>query len=230
MRDASGAVGARVESLVEIETPPFGAATPVCHFLAHVGTQQIELPVLRVDAALAVPLLLTLDVEIEFIEQAGAELADAMRAANVEAVVTAATLGIPVGAAVARALKLPRQYVLQKSQKYHLADALSEPVGLEACAHPQFLRLDRRWASALAGKRVAFVDDVLSSGSSCAAALRLLRRAGANVVAVGAFLAQGEGWRLPLGPADTALVTVLGRVPFFRADETGANWKADWAP
>ena len=63
--------------------------------------------------------------------------------------------------------------------------------------------------------------------SSCAAALRLLRAAGANIVGVGAILVEGQGWKTKLGEADSALVSSLGTIPLFRPAADG-SWAEDW--
>jgi adenine phosphoribosyltransferase len=73
---------------------------------------------------------------------------------------------------------------------------------------------------------VAFIDDVVATGGSLAAALRLLRLAGAEVVGVATCLAEGSGWRHTLG-ADADLVRSLGRIPVFHPDGSG-GLKEDW--
>jgi adenine phosphoribosyltransferase len=62
------------------------------------------------------------------------------------------------------------------------------------------------------------VDDVVSTGSSLAAMLRLVRRAGAEVVGVGVILTEGHDWKAVLG-ADAGLVRGLGHIPVFRIDD-----------
>jgi adenine/guanine phosphoribosyltransferase-like PRPP-binding protein len=62
---------------------------------------------------------------------------------------------------------------------------------------------------------VALIDDVVSTGGSCAAALRLLRAVGAEPVAVGAIVSEGDAWKGTLGD-DSSLVRVLGELPLFR--------------
>ena len=74
---------------------------------------------------------------------------------------------------------------------------------------------------AVAGKRVAIIDDVISTGGSITAALRLVRRIGGNPVALGCMLTEGDAWRAALG-ADAGLVRSLGRIPVFARGPEGA--------
>eukprot|EP00633_Aureoumbra_lagunensis_P014160 CAMPEP_0197353480 /NCGR_PEP_ID=MMETSP0893-20130614/39692_1 /TAXON_ID=44058 ORGANISM="Aureoumbra lagunensis, Strain CCMP1510" /NCGR_SAMPLE_ID=MMETSP0893 /ASSEMBLY_ACC=CAM_ASM_000539 /LENGTH=178 /DNA_ID=CAMNT_0042868813 /DNA_START=29 /DNA_END=565 /DNA_ORIENTATION=- len=177
---------------------------------------------------MAIALLMTIDEDIATMDFAGRELAEKIASKNIDCVASAATLGILLGATVAKELQLPRQYVLQKTMKTHLSDALIEPLNSITTKNDQALRLDRRWLSELNGKRVAFVDDVISSGSSCAAALRLLRAAGAEVVAIAAILVEADGWRTKLGQEDANLVSFLAKIPIFRRDNEDAPWQEVW--
>lgn len=189
-----------------------------------VGTQELRLPLMQVAPGVAICLLMTIDEEIEAMRQLSADLASILPQ-DVDAVASAATLGIQVGACVAQSLGLPRQYVLQKTDKKHLSDALVCPLSSITTANSQMLRLDRRWIAHLRGKRVVFVDDVLSTGGSCSAALSLLRAAGAHVVGVGAILVEGNSWRSKLGD-DQYLVKYLAKVPIFK--HNSVSWIAVW--
>jgi adenine phosphoribosyltransferase len=183
-------------------------------YLATIGSQQVELPIVPVSPELSIALFMTIDHGVRMIDVAGAELAEAFRAAEPEIVVAPATLGIPVAIAVSRALGLDDHLILQKSTKVHLGDALTEEVQAITSTHPSVLRLDRARVPAVAGRRVLLVDDVISTGSSAAAALRLLERAGADVVGIGALLAEGDGWPEALLPHEDRLRS-LGRIPLF---------------
>ena len=182
--------------------------------LATIGSQTVELPIVPVSPELSIALFMTIDHGVALIDTAGAELADLFRAAAPEIVAAPATLGIPVAIAVTRALGLDDYVVLQKSRKVHLGDALAEQVHAITSTAGSTLLLDRARVPAVAGRRVLLVDDVISSGSSSMAALRLLERAGAEVVGIGALLAEGEGWPAPLLPYADRL-KVLGRIPLF---------------
>ena len=186
--------------------------TPRTH-IATIGGQRVELPVVPVSPDLSIALFMTIDHGVALLDRAGEELAERFRAVRPEIVVAPATLGIPVAITVSRALGLDDYLILQKSQKVHLGDALTEDVRAITSA-PSVLRLDRARVPAVAGRRVLLVDDVISTGSSSVAALRLLERAGAEVVGVGALLAEGDGWPEALEPYADRL-QALGRIPLF---------------
>lgn len=183
-------------------------------FTAQVGSQQAVLPVVPVSDALSIALMMVIDHGVSFVDMAGAELAAHFAPARPDIVVAPATLGIPVAIAVSRALGLDDYLILQKTRKVHLADALEEPVHAITSTSGSALLLDRARAHAVEGRRVLFVDDVISTGSSSGAALALLERAGAEIVGVGALLAEGDGWPAALVPYEDRLFT-LGRIPLF---------------
>ena len=84
----------------------------------------------------------------------------------------------------------------------------------------------------MAGKRVALVDDVISTGASVNAALRLLRRVGAEPVAIGTMLTEGATWRSALGAAADQ-VRALGAIPVFRPGPDGTlaeDWQGGGEP
>jgi adenine phosphoribosyltransferase len=191
-----------------------------------IGSQLIELPIVSIAPERAISLLMTIDVGVRFIETAGRDLAALVEDARPDVVASAATLGIPVAIEVTRALGLDDYLILQKTAKLHLADALSEPLSSITTAGAQQLLLDRARIPAVAGKRVALVDDVIATGGSIRASLALLRAAGAEVVVVGSLLQEGAGWRDALG-SDADLVRSLGRIPLFDADGAG-GWREAW--
>ncbi len=82
---------------------------------------------------------------------------------------------------------------------------------------PQRLLFDRARVPVVAGRRVAVVDDVISTGASVCAALNILRRVGAEPVVIGAMLTEASTWRVALGE-DAALVHALGGIPVFRRE------------
>ena len=196
-------------------------------YRVEIGSQSVQLPLVAISDSAAISLLMTIDQGVRFMERAGADLAGLVRPDKPEVVAGAATLGIPVAIEVSRALGLDDYLILQKTPKIHLADALAEELESITTAGGQRLLLDRARIDAVAGRRVVLVDDVIATGGSMQASLRLLRAAGATVVAVGVLLTEGSAWRRLLGD-DAELVRTLGRIPGFR--RVGDKWEEVWDP
>ncbi|OQP87083.1 adenine phosphoribosyltransferase [Rhizobium rhizosphaerae] len=181
---------------------------------AKIAGASVALPIVQLDARKAIALLMVIDMGIRFGDRVGEALAAHFAALRPEIVVGSATLGIPVAIEVSRRLGIDHYVILQKSPKFHLADALVEEVRSVTSTAPQRLLLDRRSVPLLQGRRVLVVDDVVATGSSMAAALRLVRRAGGCVIGAGTILTEGHAWRSALGE-DAALLHGLGHIPQF---------------
>jgi adenine phosphoribosyltransferase len=183
-------------------------------YTVDIAGQPTELPIVAINDRLAISLLMVIDMGISFGERIGKALAARLAETKPDIVVGAATLGIPVAIEVSRHLGLDQYVIVQKSPKIHLGDALVEHVQSVTSSGSQRLLLDRRAIPLLRGRRVVVVDDVVATGSSLAATLKLVRQAGAEVVGVGVILTEAHDWREALG-ADAALVTGLGHIPQF---------------
>ena len=195
-------------------------------FSVEIGTQRVELPIVSLNDHLALALLITVDMGVGFMSRAGAELADIIRPYDVEMVATVATMGIPLVVEVTRHLGLDQYVILHKTPKIHLADAVSEPVRSITTDAEQRLLFDRARIKDVQGKRVAIVDDVISTGASTGAALRLLRGVGADVVVIGTLVTEASLWRDALAE-DAHKVRALGSIPVFRPDGSGGLVE-DW--
>jgi adenine/guanine phosphoribosyltransferase-like PRPP-binding protein len=191
-----------------------------------VGSQKVELPLVPLNDDLTIALLICVDMGVSFAETAGRELAELMRPAEPEIVVSVATMGIPLAIEASRALGIDDYVILHKTPKIHLGESWSEPVYSITTDKPQRLRMDPARVPAVRGKRVAIVDDVISTGASLSAALRLVRRMDAEPVVVGTLMTEGGGWRRALGE-DAAMVRSLGAMPLFHPDGAGGLVE-DW--
>jgi adenine phosphoribosyltransferase len=192
-----------------------------------IGSQHVELPVVPLSSELALALLITVDMGVEFMRRAGEELAQLLAPYEIDIVATVATMGIPVAIEVTRALGLDQYVILHKTPKIHLADAVSEKVRSITTDADQRLLFDRARIADVAGKRVAIVDDVISTGASTGAALRLLHSIDANVVAIGTLVTEASLWKEALGD-DAQRVHALASIPVFRPDGEG-GFREDWA-
>lgn len=183
-------------------------------YRTEVAGEMIDLPLIEAEGGRAIALLMVIDRGMRFVERAGRALAERFAPLKPDLIVGSATLGIPVAMEVTRALNIDQYVILQKSPKFHLADALVEEVRSVTSTGVQRLLLDREAIFRLQGKRVIIVDDVVATGSSMAAAMRLVRRAGAEIIAAGTILSEGRDWRRALG-RDAELITCLGHIPQF---------------
>jgi adenine/guanine phosphoribosyltransferase-like PRPP-binding protein len=186
-------------------------------YSTNVGSQPLDLPLVALSDELTIALLICVDLGVSFAEVAGRELADLMRPSEPEIIVSVATMGIPLAIEASRALGIDDYVILHKTPKIHLGETWAEPVVSITTDKPQRLRMDPARVGAVRGRRVAVVDDVISTGASLSAALRLVRRIGAEPVVIGTLMTEGSAWREALG-ADADNVRTLGAMPLFRPD------------
>lgn len=181
-------------------------------YIAQLGSQRVELPIVELAPGFRAALLMTIDLRVSVLQKASEELAALLAPRNIDVIATAATLGIPVAAPLATSLGLDRYLVLQKSRKWHLRDSPYVELTSSTTMSSQRFTLDAARVGEIAGARVAFVDDVIASGSSARAAVDLLAAHGAEIVSVAALMTEGDEWRERLGPY-AGLVQALGTLP-----------------
>jgi adenine/guanine phosphoribosyltransferase-like PRPP-binding protein len=131
------------------------------------------------------------------VQEALAEaLAASIATHDVDVVAGLPTLGLTLASAVARALGHQRYVPLGTSRKFWYREDLS--VSLSSITTPnqeKRLYIDPRMLPLLQGKRVALIDDVISSGASIVSGLELLTACGIEPVVIGAAMLQSERWR-----------------------------------
>jgi len=158
-----------------------------------------------------------------------AALAEKLRPLAPDVVVGLPTLGLTLAAAVARVLGHPRYVPLGTSRKFWYVDELSVPLSsITTPGQGKRLYIDPRMLPVLRGRRVALIDDVISSGTSLVAGLSLMATCGIEIVAIGAAMLQSERWRDKLAlEASGAFETVQGvlTTPMLIKSGTG-RWRA----
>src|ERR1700728_128838 len=101
------------------------------------------------------------------------------RALDAQIIVGLPTLGLAFASLVAERLGQSRYVPLGYSRQFWYDDALSEPVtSINSPEAGKQLRLDPNLLPLLKGRRVAVVDDAISTGATAVAAVRLLRKIG----------------------------------------------------
>ena len=122
----------------------------------------------------------------------------------------------PEAKAIPLAYEMARQsgkpYLLaRKKAKAYMSGVFSVTVQSITTAGEQTLIIDTADAEAIQGKRVLLLDDVISTGESLRALEALAHRAGAEVVARMAILAEGDA-------ANRTDITCLAPLPLFNPD------------
>lgn len=202
--------------LIESSSVPSETSTETTSpetFGVTIGSQETELPIVELGEGERMALMITVDLGVRFMTQAGADLAELLRDLRPDVIAAPATLGIPLALEVSRALGYDDYVILQKSRKWYLRDSPRLDVNSITTQDTQTLILDKSRIPLVAGKRVVVVDDVLSTGASVATSVELLEQVGAEVVGIGVMLTESDLWMERLG-AHAANVRSLGEVPF----------------
>jgi adenine/guanine phosphoribosyltransferase-like PRPP-binding protein len=118
------------------------------------------------------------------------------------------TLGLTLASAVAQRLGHTRYVPLGNSAKFWYRAELSVPLSSVTTPNQQKrLFIDPRLLPLLQGRRIALIDDVISSGASMRAAIALLETCGMKPVVLGTAMLQSDRWKERLAGWD--IVTVL---------------------
>jgi adenine/guanine phosphoribosyltransferase-like PRPP-binding protein len=135
-------------------------------------------------------------------------LARKLAAFDPEVVVGLPTLGLTLASAVAQQLGHTRYVPLGNSAKFWYRAELSVPLSsVTTPDQEKRLFIDPRMLPLLERRRIALVDDVISSGVSMLAGIALLAACGVQPVVLGTAMLQSEGWQRPLAGWD--IVSVL---------------------
>jgi adenine/guanine phosphoribosyltransferase-like PRPP-binding protein len=146
-----------------------------------------------------------------------------------EIVVGLPTLGLTLASAVARALGHERYVPLGTSRKFWYRDELSTPLSsVTTPDQKKTLYLDPRMTPVLEGRRVALVDDVISSGASIAAGMALMTAIGVEPVVIGAVMLQSSRWRARLDPKIRERIAALFSTPMLEKEPDG-RWRPEEA-
>lgn len=141
-----------------------------------------------------------------------------------DVVIGVPTLGLPLANNVARRLGHSRMVALSTSRKFWYDEELSEP--MSSITSPEKVKsvyFDPRMSELVRGKRILLVDDVVSSGTSLAAVLRLLDKADIRPVGISVAMEQGEKWKKVLPEWAVSITRSVIQSPLLQKSENG--WK-----
>jgi len=170
----------------------------------------------------AVASLLVNQASMEVVRVLSRMLGEALAPLAPDLVMGLPTLGLSLAPGVAERLGHSRYVPLGYSRKFWYEEPLSTAVHSITSPTPgKRVYLDPHLLPLLQGKRVALVDDTLSTGTTMAATWDLMERLGVQVVGCGVAMLQGERWRQKLGPQRTQQAVGVLRSPLLRAVPEG---------
>ncbi|CDZ70219.1 phosphoribosyltransferase [Neorhizobium galegae] len=191
---------------------------------------QIRLPIRPLaDGEHALASLIINQASFDVQDALAADLAPKIAAFRPEVIVGLPTLGLTLAAAVARALGHLRYVPLGTSRKFWYDESLSVPLSSITTPEQQKrLYADPRMLPLIKGRRVALIDDVISSGTSIVSGLTLMASLGIEPVVIGAAMLQSERWHDKLDAFGTEWrprVTSVFRTPMLKKAGEGS-----WMP
>ncbi|HBV67604.1 MAG TPA: adenine phosphoribosyltransferase [Clostridiales bacterium] len=164
-----------------------------------------ELPVIQISDKLSIASFVILG-DTEIVCASAEEIVK--RLPEVDVLVTAEAKGIPLVFEMSRLLKMKKYIVVRKSIKPYMNSPMVHEVVSITTQKKQQLVLEEQDALEIKGKRVAIIDDVISTGESLSAIERLVEAAGGKIAAKAAILAEGSA-------ALREDIIFLGTLPLF---------------
>ena len=148
-----------------------------------------ELPIIKLSYDLSIASFVILG-DTEIVRKTAPIIAKKLP--EVDFIVTAEAKGIPLAYEISRILNLNEYVVARKSVKAYMEESIEVEVNSITTTNSQKLYLNNQDAKKIKGKRIALVDDVISTGQSLKALERLVEKAGGKVLAKAAILAEGD--------------------------------------
>ena len=158
-------------------------------YTLHVAGLTRELPVIKLSYDLSIASFVILG-DTEIVRKTAPIIAKKLP--EVDFIVTAEAKGIPLAYEISRILNLNEYVVARKSVKAYMEEPIEVEINSITTTNSQKLYLNNQDAKKIKGKRIALVDDVISTGQSLKALERLVEKAGGKVLAKAAILAEGD--------------------------------------
>ena len=171
-----------------------------------VGSERRELPVVNVGRVSVA--LLNLLGDTKLTEAAAEELSKKLPP-GVDTLVTPEVKAVPLAHALSVRTGIP-YVVARKTEKPYMVGAVSKQVVSITTGKPQELVIDGNNVPQIRGRRVAIVDDVVSTGGTLKGLTALLEELGGEVVTTLVVFTEGD---------ERNDVISLGHLPLYPAEE-----------
>ena len=184
------------------------------------GGRWLEIPLCALPGGdEAIALLMSNQCNFRVIEYLTTLMAQKAELLAPDCIAAVPTMGLEYASRIAQKLGHPHYAAMGFSHKFWYDEKFSEPViSTTSPDQEKNLYLDPGLLSRVQGKRVIVVDDVINTGVSVSAAIRLLKKAGAEVVGTVVALTEGYAWKTALAAPSIgagAQVMSVGHIPVF---------------
>lgn len=194
------------------------------YFDLRLGRLSRRLPIVKINQTTWIASFVMLG-DVRLIEYC-AELILQKAQADFDVIAVPEAKAIPLAHSVARLAGGSEQdvsyCVFRKSQKIYMSGEISAPVKSITTAHQQKLYLDSADAEKMRGRRVLFIDDVISTGSTLMACAGLVRLAGGILHQTAAVLIEGAAEPDELMAQARFPLVHLSTIPVFYSPEGAA--------
>jgi len=171
----------------------------------------------------AVASLLVNQASMDVVDELGSFLATKIKPFKPDVVIGLPTLGLSLAPIVARASGLKRYVPLGYSRKFWYEEVLSADVS--SITSPGLgqkkVYLDPYQLPLVRGKKVAIIDDAVSSGTTLKATWDMLERIGCDILCCGVVMKQGSKWKSVLGEERSKKLVYVLESPLLNAVEGG---------
>lgn len=179
------------------------------HTMTIAGLQR-ELPICKVNDELYIGAFICFG-DAEITEAAAGEMLKKLEGIEYDYLFTAEAKSIPLIHEMARQSHAKKYFIARKGPKVYMPDPISVADQSITTLAQQMLFLGSDDAALIRGKKIVIMDDVISTGGSLKAMEALVAKAGGEVVAKIAVLAEGAA-------ADRTDIMFLEKLPVFNAD------------
>ncbi len=172
-------------------------------YRVQIGTVVRDLPIVAVSSSVKVALFNMLG-DTDVTEAAGIALGKLLPP-EIEVLVTPEVKAVSLAHVISRESGKP-YIVIRKTEKPYMVNPVAREVNSITTGKPQMLVLDGFDVERIRGKKVAIVDDVVSSGGTLHSLTQIIEEVGGTVSAVVAVFTEGQ---------ERPEVIALGHLPLF---------------
>ena len=143
---------------------------------------------------------------VELTEYCAEKIAERVKGYDPDVLITAESKGLQLTHCVARYMGHDNYAVARKSRKLYMQDGIEVSAKTITTGEIQRLYLSAHDVDMIKGRRVAIIDDVISTGAANAALEQLVEKAGGKVICRAFVLAEGDA-------KDRADIEYLAAIP-----------------